>query len=79
MAKKILRYYWDSSCFLAVFKEEAGRVEVCKSILNQARNERCLIVTSSFALVEVIHIQGREKLTPDSEMLIEEFFQQPYI
>jgi predicted nucleic acid-binding protein len=73
------RYYWDASVFLAFFNNEKGRVEVCERILNHARNEKCQIITSSFSLVEVIHIKGRERLTRDKQELLDEFFKSPYI
>jgi predicted nucleic acid-binding protein len=73
------KFYWDAGVFLAYFNEEEGRVDACENILNYARKGKCRIFTSSFSLVEVVHIKGRKALTPDREKKLDEFFRSPYI
>lgn len=37
MDKNPKRICWETTCFIARFNEEAGRVEICKAILEAAR------------------------------------------
>jgi len=73
------RRYWDSTAFIAFFAEEEGRVDLCQGVLDAAERDEVEIVTSSLTLSEVVHIRGRERLTPEIEETLVAFFEQPYI
>lgn len=71
--------YWDSSTFLAYFKEEENRVELCQAVIDLAKEGRVRIITSALTLSEVVHIKGHEKLTPDLELELEAFFEHEFL
>lgn len=73
------KYYMDAGVFLALFNDEAERVKQCKQVLKAGERGEIQILTSSFTLVEVIHIKGREKLNKDKEEAISAFFENDYI
>ncbi len=52
--------YWDSSTFIAFFREEEGRVDLCRAIIDAAINGEVRIVTSTLSFSEVVHIRHRE-------------------
>lgn len=70
--------YWDSGCFLALFNNEAGRVDNCKSVLLAAERGELRIVTSALTLTEVIKIKGKP-ITVDQEDHIRAFFEHEWI
>ncbi len=73
------KYYWDAGVPLAYFNKEEGRWEAVERILKYAQKNKCHIFTSSFSLVEVIHIKGHVSLKPENEKLLDEFFRSPFI
>ncbi|MGO8699750.1 MAG: type II toxin-antitoxin system VapC family toxin [Limisphaerales bacterium] len=72
-------YYWDSSVFCAYFNDEAGRADVVEELLGAAQAEEILIITSSFALVEVLKIEGHLPLKETDEAALVAFFQYPFV
>lgn len=72
-------YYWDSGVFVAFFNDEPNRADTVEQLLNEARAGRIKIVTSSFALVEVLKVQGHKPLSAADENKIVDFFQYPFI
>lgn len=71
--------YWDSSTFIAYFKEEEGRVDLCQAVIDAATRGQTRIITSALTLSEVVHIKGYEKLTPDLEDDLEAFFEHEFL
>jgi predicted nucleic acid-binding protein len=70
--------YWDSGCFLALFNNEAGRVDNCKSVLMAAERGELRIITSALTLTEVIKIKGKP-IGVDQEDHIRAFFEHEWI
>jgi len=78
---KELIYYWDSSVFVAYFndEQEKERADTVEQLLDEAHAGRISIVTSSFALVEVLKLKGQKPLTAENEEKIVSFFEYPFI
>lgn len=78
---KELIYYWDSSVFVAFFndEQEKQRAVMVEQLLDEAEAGRISIVTSSFALVEVLKLQGHKPLSASDEEKIVTFFEYPFI
>jgi predicted nucleic acid-binding protein len=72
-------YYLDSGVFCALFNEEKGRADVVQELLEEAKAREVLILTSTFALVEVLKVDGHKPLTKEAEQEIVDFFQYPFI
>jgi predicted nucleic acid-binding protein len=77
--KDFRRHYWDSGVFCSFLSKEEGRYEVVNDLLNEAYAGRVEIVTSSFALVEVLKLKGHEKITEKEQGQLTEFFEYPFI
>ncbi|MEM9997392.1 MAG: type II toxin-antitoxin system VapC family toxin [Bacteroidota bacterium] len=76
---KLPSRYWDSSAFIAYFKAEEGRVELCQAVIDEAKRGQTRIITSALTLSEVVHIKGYEKLTQDLENDLESFFEHDFV
>lgn len=75
----IEKIYWDSDCFLAHFKADAGKVEKCDGVIQRASRGEVLIVTSAFTLAEVLWMKGGPRLPKDKAMLVQKFFRRSFI
>lgn len=73
----IERRYWDSGCFLAVMKAEPF-AEKCRGVIAAAKDGRVHIVTSAWALTEVVHL-GETPMTIDDDRKIRDFFKLSYV
>lgn len=71
--------YWDSSVFVAFFNDETGRADTIETLLNEAKDGKITIITSAFACVEVLKLKDQKALTKESEQMISDFFQYPFI
>jgi predicted nucleic acid-binding protein len=71
--------YWDSDCFLALFQEENGKVELCAGTLERAEKGEVVIITSTLTLAEVLWLRGGPKLSQDKAEIIRKFFRRSYI
>ena len=72
--------YWGSSVFLALIKNEAGRADVCESIVGDARAGHSVIFTSMLTLVEVVKRRaGSADLDARIEDTIASFFRNDFI
>jgi len=71
--------YWDSDCFLAFFKEEADRVDLCRSVIRRAEAGEILLVTSALTLAEVLNLKGQPPLPHNIRQLVTDFFKNDYI
>jgi len=76
---EVRRHYWDSSVFCSFFKKEAKRWETVRDLLNEAHAGRGEIITSSFALVEVLKLKDHKPVTEKEEKQLTEFFEYPFI
>lgn len=76
-----LIYYFDSSVFVSFFnnEQEKKRADIVEQVLNEAHAGRAAVVTSSFALVEVLKLKGHTPLAKEDEDKIVDFFQYPFI
>jgi len=77
MDKNPKKIYWETSCFSARFNEEAGRVEVCKAILEAAKKGEVELYTSFITVCEWAKIKG--EYASEAEDTIAEFLRNPYI
>ena len=73
------RYYWDSGVFCSFLGEEENRFQVVHDLLNEAHAGRLEIITSSFALVEVLKLKGHNPITEVEEGHLRTFFEYPFI
>jgi predicted nucleic acid-binding protein len=77
MKKKLPSYYWDSSIFLMILKEETchgeGVLEAAVEILRSVEKQEAAIVTSSIVLIEVLP----SKSPPDVYERFEAWMQWP--
>ena len=73
------KFYWDSATFVAVFKEETGRVQPCLDVVQAAQRGECQIATSALTLTEVLWGKQLPKLERTHEETIRNFFFNPYI
>lgn len=71
--------YWDSSAFLAFFKEEEGRFQRCKAVLEAAEKGKVRIITSTLSFSEVVYVNGKQQLTEEIEERLRAFFEHEYI
>ena len=72
------RRYWDSACFLAIMKNES-RSSLCDGVIQAAEQGKTIIVTSTWALTEVISITGEKKMAESEDAIIRRFFEKDYI
>ena len=79
MKEEIRRQYWDSSVFVAYLNEEQGRSGTVEDLLNSAHAGNVEIVTSSFALVEVLKLKGSQPISERAEQELVSFFEYPFI
>lgn len=80
MPEPPLKRYWDSTVFLALIKNEENRADTCEAIVNDARNGRCVIYTSTMTLAEVIKTKrGPAQVGEEVERQITQFFQNDFI
>lgn len=75
----IRRQYWDSSVFCSYLNEEDGRAGVVEDLLKEAHAGRIEIVTSTFALVEVLRLKGSLPIAESDEQELQTFFEYPFI
>ena len=73
------RRYWDSNCFLAWLQEEVGRADKCQAVLSLAERGEIEIVTSVFALTEVLRLRPRDALPTERRSSVEALFNRPSI
>jgi len=76
MAKAKL-YYWDSSVFCALLSNQAGADDVAHFI-DEAENERIVIIVSSIVPVEVLKLKGQKPIGKSEQQKIRGFFQKDY-
>lgn len=58
---------------MAVFNNETGRVENCRSVMYAAERSELRIITSALTLTEVIKIKGKEGMLASAEDRIKAF------
>lgn len=74
-----LTQYWDSTVFVAFFNREPRRSDLVKQLLEEAESGNITIITSSFALVEVLKVEGHKPLSAEAEAKIVDFFEHEFI
>ena len=73
------RRYWDSACFLAWLRNEEGRVDKCAAVLSLCERGKAQIVTSVFAITEVLMMGAEVKLPSERREVVRALFARPYI
>ena len=68
---------WETSCFIARFNGESGRVEVCNAILEAAKRNEVTLYTSFITMCEWAKIKG--EYASEAEDQIVEFLRNSYI
>jgi predicted nucleic acid-binding protein len=76
---EIRRQYWDSGVFCSLLNKEEGRYQVVRDLLKEAYAGRIEIITSTFALVEVLKLSGAMPITQAQEDELQAFFEYPFI
>jgi predicted nucleic acid-binding protein len=71
------RICWETSCFIASFNEEPGRVEVCNAILEATKKGEVELYTSFITVCEWVKIKG--EYASEAEDTIAEFLRNPFI
>lgn len=67
---------WETSCFVAKFNKELGRVEVCNAILEATKKGEVHLYTSFLTVCELAKVKG--EYASEAEDIIAEFFRNPY-
>ena len=74
------RRYWDSCNWISLIAEdEVERANICQAILDDAASGNTVVITSAFALAEVVKKKGEPALPESDEHTIVRFFEQPYL
>lgn len=73
------KIYWDSDCFLAIFQNEAGKVDQCDGVIERAERGDVLIVTSALTIAEVLWMKNAPKLPEEKSELVRKFFRRSHI
>jgi predicted nucleic acid-binding protein len=75
----VRRRYWDSAAFLALLREEAGRVDKCRAVIGEAQAGSLVIVTSTLALAEVLMLRGSQPIPKGDAEIVRRFFRNRWI
>jgi len=68
---------WDTSCFVAKFNGEIGRIDVCNAILEAAKRNEVKLFTSYITMCELVKIKG--EYPSEAEDQIVDFLRSPHI
>lgn len=75
-----MRYrYWDACSFLGWLKQEADKVDECRSCIDWAEAGELTIVTSALTLAEVLYLKGGPKIEHEDRQKVRAFFENDYI
>lgn len=66
-------FYWDSGVFCSFFSDEPGRADLVEELLEDAHQGAITIVTSTFALTEVIKVKGHRQISEEDEQRVIDF------
>ncbi|MCD6218046.1 PIN domain-containing protein [bacterium] len=71
--------YWDSDCFLGMLKGESDKKDLCKTVLEEAKEGNIMIVTSALTIAEVLYIKGKSPIPVKDKDKVVLFFRSDYI
>lgn len=71
--------YWDSVTFLALFRQEAGRVDQCAGTLERAEAGEVCIFTSALTIAECLWLRGNPKIPKNRADIVRGFFRRSFI
>ena len=72
--------YWDSATFLAYFKEEEGRSDLCRNTLERAERGQVGIITSALTIAECLWLRGEPLPIPKNRSeIVRRFFRRSFI
>lgn len=77
-SNQVERRYWDACTLIAFISGEAGRAEHCLKLLEEAQEQKHIVVTSAITLAEVTRRNGETIKQPNSMNEIERFFENDY-
>lgn len=76
------RYYWDACCWIALIKQEAGRIDSLRYVIEMAQRGEVEIWTSTFTLAEVFKrkcgVDTAEMPASDDEAF-EDYLEQDFV
>lgn len=76
------KYYWDACIWICLIKQEAGRIDSCRYIIEMAQKGEIEIWTSAFTLAEVFKRRcGSEtsEMPASDDQAFEDYLAQEYI
>ncbi|MDB5860853.1 MAG: hypothetical protein JWQ76_4542 [Ramlibacter sp.] len=76
------KVYWDACAWIALIKDEPGRAECCRYVVDQARTGNLQIWTSAFTLAEVFKktVGGNPLKLPETKDLeFEQYIEQEFV
>ena len=78
-SSRVIKRYWDASCFLTLLNDEDG-AEDCEKILNEAKEELTVIYVSPIVQVEVVRPRSSGVPIPaQTRELVQSFFENDYV
>ncbi len=77
--REFRRQYWDSGVFCSFLSKEEGRYEIVLDLLKEAHAGRIEIISTSFALVEVLKLKAHGNITGEVLDKLRTFFEYPFI
>lgn len=81
MPNKPILLYWDSCVFISAIQKSDGRYPILEAIIEQAKAENAVIVTSAFTIAEVVKESGdaESKQSAMDAAKIRDFFENDYL
>jgi len=76
------RYYWDACAWIALIKQEPGRFDACKHVVDLAEAGKAEIWTSAFTLAEVFKRKcgtGFVSLEPTKDDEFEDYIEKEFV
>lgn len=71
--------YWDSCVIIHRIQKTPAHINILEYLINEAENNRLLIVVSTFTIAEVVKIDSVPPLTEEQDKLISDYFDNDYI
>jgi predicted nucleic acid-binding protein len=70
---------WDSDVIIARIQRTKGRIHRLEPITESAERGDTTIIVSALAMVEVVKLKDLGLLDPQTEQLVTDFFENPYV
>lgn len=79
MPNKPIRIYWDSCVYIDCIQQTPGRHDVLDEIIEEAKNNRIILVASTLVLAEVSKLDGLTISIAEQARKIRDFFENNFI